>query len=62
MLIELENYGTAIMGIAFVKLLQRRLPNADAIEPQIREVVAWIRDHSLTDEEKREVRDAGLID
>ena len=61
MLFELP-YGEAVMGIAFVKLLRKELPNSEAILPQVQEVAQWIRDNVLTDEERQDVRDAGLLE
>jgi hypothetical protein len=62
MLVDHDNYGAAIMGIAFTKLLQRKLPNVDAILPKAQEVAVWIHDHLLTEEEKRDVRAAGFFE
>ena len=62
MLVNHSNYGEAIMGIAFVKLLERKLPNWEAISPQVQAVAQWIYDNQLTDGEKQEVRDAGLLE
>lgn len=62
MLVNHNNEGEAIMGTAFVKLLQEKLPNQEAILPKAREVAVWIRDHVMTDKEKLAVRDAGLLE
>jgi hypothetical protein len=57
MLIDHADEGEAIMGIAFVKVLQRKLPNHDdAIWAKAREVAAWIHDNELTDEERLAVK------
>jgi hypothetical protein len=55
-LIELDE-GTAIMGMAFVKLLEGKLPRHHEISAQARAVALWIWDNSLTDEERRAVAD-----
>jgi hypothetical protein len=62
MLVDLDNEGEAIMGIAFIKLLEAKLPSCEAIFPKVREVALWVWEHSLTDAENEAVRDAGLLD
>jgi hypothetical protein len=59
-LVDHENYGEAIMGIAFTKVLQKKEPNFEAILPKAQEVAAWIYEHS-TDEEKQDIRAAGFL-
>ena len=54
MLFELDE-GTAIMGVAFVKLLEDKLPRHQEISAQAAAVAAWIWDNALTDEQRRAV-------
>ena len=54
MLFELDE-GTAIMGVAFVKLLEDKLPRHQEISAQAVAVAAWIWDNALTDEQRRAV-------
>ncbi|ARN80428.1 hypothetical protein [Methylocystis bryophila] len=54
MLFELDE-GTAIMGVAFVQLLEDKLPRHQEISAQAVAVAAWIWDNALTDEQRRAV-------
>ena len=54
MLFELDE-GTAITGVAFVKLLEDKLPRHQEISAQAVAVAAWIWDNALTDEQRRDV-------
>jgi hypothetical protein len=54
MLFDLDE-GTAIMGVAFVKLLQDKLPRHQEISAQAAAVAAWIWDNALSDEQRRAV-------
>ena len=51
------DYGDAIMGIGFTKLLEGHMPNQQAITDKVHEVAAWLWANTLTDEEKKEVRE-----
>ena len=50
MLIELDE-GAAIMGVAFAKLLEGKLPRHHEISGQAVAVAAWIWHNALTDDE-----------
>ncbi len=54
MLFDLDE-GTAIMGAAFVKLLEDKLPMHPEISAQAAAVAAWIWDNALSDEQRRAV-------
>jgi len=54
MLFELDE-GTAIMGVAFVKLLEDKLSGHQEISAQAAAVAAWIWDNALTVEQRRAV-------
>jgi hypothetical protein len=47
--------GTAIMGVAFVRLLQDKLPEQQEISAQAATVAAWIWDNALSPEQRRAV-------
>ena len=54
MLFDLDE-GTAIMGVAFVRLLQDKLPEHQEVSAQATAVAAWIWDNALSDEQRRAV-------
>ena len=54
MLFDLDE-GTAIMGVAFVRLLQDKLPEHQEVSAQAAAVAAWIWDNALSDEQRRAV-------
>ena len=56
MLFDLDE-GTAIMGVAFVRLLEDKQPSHEEISAQAAAVAAWIWDNALTDEQRRAVAD-----
>ncbi len=51
------DYGSAIMGIGFNKLLDGHMPDQHEISNKALEVAAWLWNNTLTDEEKVEVRE-----
>jgi hypothetical protein len=54
MLFDLDE-GTAIMGVAFVRLLQDKLPRHQEISAQAADVATWIWDNALSGEQRRAV-------
>ena len=57
MLIELDE-GAAIMGVAFVKLLEDKLPRHQEISAQAVAVAAWIWDNGDRRAKARRCRDS----
>jgi hypothetical protein len=59
--ITFDNLGEAAIALGFLKLIRGHLPNQHQVRPMALAILDWMYRETLTDEEKQEATEVGLI-